>query len=232
MLATPPGLPLWPIVIPGKYRSRSTASPSLRSAISSRGTIVTLLPCSVSGTSIADPATRTESTCGAIFKCTISGSGADAPASGMLFVSKPGAVMARCISPVPESFSVKPPAWSVVVCWATPKRLTAETCAPAMAAPDGSSTVPLMVKDVAVAAGNSPSHKTRKRIVGSSLESRNYGVLPVGLLTCASTGRSAFPSVQDSGSHRPVLHAYSGGAVLDLHQLPNKTPAVFETDST
>ena len=26
---------------------------------------------------------------------------------------------------------------------------------------------------------------------------------------------------------RPVLDAYSGGAVLDLHQLPKKTPAVY-----
>src|SRR5580698_8204599 len=72
----------------------------------------------------------------------------------------------------------------------------------------------------AAAAGNSPSHKTRKRIVGSSLESRNYGVLPVGLLTCASTNRSAFPSRGTVAFVRPVLRAYSGGAVLDLHQLP------------
>src|SRR5450755_3434825 len=80
-----------------------------------------------------------------------------------------------------------------------------------------------MTIEVAVAADNSPSHKTRRRIVGSSLESRNSGVLPVGLLTCASTNRSAFPSSPRTVTHiRPVLHAYSGGAVLEFHQLPKK----------
>jgi len=52
----------------------------------------------------------------------------------------------------------------------------------------------------------------------TSLERSGYS--PVGLLTCASTNRSAFPSPMDSGSLRQVLDAYSGGAVLDSHQLP------------
>jgi len=28
------------------------------------------------------------------------------------------------------------------------------------------------------------------------------------------------PILEDSGVDRPMLHAYSGGAVLELHQLP------------
>ena len=64
--------------------------------------------------------------------------------------------------------------------------------------------------------------KAKAGISGSSLESRYKSELsPVGLLTCASPGRSAFPSrTGNSGLRGSALHAYSGGAVLDFHQLP------------
>jgi hypothetical protein len=76
--------------------------------------MVMLLPCSLSGTSIADPATRTESTCGAIFKCTVSGAGrAAGQRDGLRLETGRGDGEMR--RPVSASFSVKPPAWSVVV---------------------------------------------------------------------------------------------------------------------
>ena len=51
---------------PGRYRIRSMACASLRAAISSRGMTLTLDPCWLSGTSIVEPATVTESFCGAM----------------------------------------------------------------------------------------------------------------------------------------------------------------------
>jgi len=51
----------------------------------------------------------------------------------------------------------------------------------------------------------------------------------VGLLTCASSGRSAFPFLNGTVAvFWPVLHAYSGGAVLDFHQLPMLLPKGFQ----
>ena len=44
--------------------------------------------------------------------------------------------------------------------------------------------------------------------------------LEAGLLTYASPVRSAFPSKVDSGSSGSDLRVYSGGAVLEFHQLP------------
>src|ERR1035441_2422187 len=163
---------------------------SLRVRISSRGTMSTLLPCWLAETSTAEPATPTESTCGAMASFTET-----AAATGSVSVRKPGAVITRWASAIPPVCNSNVPAAEVTVCASTPTRLMMETCAPATGAPDGSTTVPL------TAAADRQAEKIEKeakrptyiRIRSSSLESCASIVPSAGLLTCASSDLPAFP---------------------------------------
>src|SRR4051794_23697571 len=106
--------------------------------------MLTLPPCSEAATSMADPTTRTESITGAISSFTATDSGASE--SGTSAVRKPGAVMTS-FAAEDEAGRLKsnaPDGPAVVWFW-TPVRSTTEICAPAMGAPDGSDTTPLMV---------------------------------------------------------------------------------------
>src|ERR1039457_1569045 len=87
----PPVGPVWLRVTPGAERSKSIAIGSLRCWISSLGMMLTLPPCRLASTSMAEPATRTESTIGARSSRTvISGT---ASSAAMDLAAKPGAVI-------------------------------------------------------------------------------------------------------------------------------------------
>src|SRR5438045_1826978 len=100
---------------------------------------LTLPPCSLAATSMAEPTTCTDSACGAISSCTLA-----ARPDGRVLAANPGAVTTSFVSGVSGAFSSKAPASDVIVCATTPTRLVTETCAPGMGAPDGSTTLPLI----------------------------------------------------------------------------------------
>src|SRR5207247_144921 len=110
---------------------------------------LTLPPCWASGTSIADPITCTESICGAISNRTVcvGGTGIPAcvgcpPSNMMAWVRNPGAVTTSFTPGASSYFTSKTPPAEVVTCATTPTRLTTDTCASSMDAPDGSTTLP------------------------------------------------------------------------------------------
>ena len=88
---------------------------------------------------MAEPATETESTTGAISNCTTTPS-----AGGTVEVAKPGAVTTRRESGVLGASRRNAPSGAAAVFASTPRRLTSETWAPEMGDPDGSTTVPLI----------------------------------------------------------------------------------------
>jgi len=51
-------------------------------------------------------------------------------------------------------------------------------------------------------------------------DARNAGIMRAGLLTCASLESARLPIPCGTVVYERVLGAYSGGAVLDSHQLP------------
>src|SRR5689334_9525647 len=178
--------------------------------------MLTFPPCSVAATSIAEPTTPTISTSGAISITTITGL-----PGATVCVRNPGAVTTTFAFAQGASGIMNVPSAAVTVCAATPTRVTRDTCAAAITAPDWSTTLPATCARTAVA------NVTNKKVQPISLL-RIVRLLPRE--PQSSIGRS--PDLRFNGPFglpasfrkqwrfRSALGAYSSGAVLDLHQLP------------
>src|SRR5947209_18606787 len=113
-------------------------------------------------------------------------------------VRKPGEVTASLADPSQRSSTLNPnePSPDDAVCASTPTRLRTDTCAPTIGAPDGSTILPLIS-----AAERQPgtmrqaSRPETKNFIDTPLPREPVTqVPPAGLLTYASSKRSAFPS--------------------------------------
>src|ERR1039458_4055532 len=192
---------------------------SLRWRISSLGTMLTLPPCMLAGTSMAEPTTRTESTCGAISRRTAT----VGPAASVCVLNPGGR------DPRPGIGNV----WNIEIDRAIRGRYRLGLHA--HAAHDGNLRA---ANGCAGWIGDRSLHLRREKTGGKKEATGRQGLdvvthtklLPRELCELTSAGRSpdlrliepiGLPIPSPEQWHlRKALRAYSSGAVLDFHQLP------------